>query len=762
MLSDLDRMIHKLVLGGIFLLPFLPLIVTTPFFFPFITGKAFFFRLLVQVIFAGYLVLAIRHRKYRPQFSPITWALLVWFVIAVLTSIFGVDPIRSFYSNFERMDGVLTYIHLLLYFVVITSVLSADKLWRWFFQTSLAVSLIVAYYGLAQLNGRIEINQGGVRLDATLGNAAYLASYLLIHIFIAGWLWLKARIAGLALGWHFLYAGIIVLHLFLLYKTATRGAILGLLGGLLVTAFLISLRERHDRRLRLVAGISLASVLLLVGGFILIRDASFIQSSPVLSRFATISPEEKTTKSRFLIWNMAWQGFQEKPIFGWGPGNFRFVFDKYYDPEMYGQEQWFDSSHNVALDWLIAGGVVGFLSFIAIFLALLYALWFKTSLGPAEKSLLTGLIAAYFFQNLFIFDNIVTYYFFFTVLAFIHFHTHLASDEPSESLRRPKSKKREAVIPSWTTAHQVGLAVGLVLIVVLFHLSVTKPALAAARLISSIKYSNEGQLTESLASLDQAVTGSPTARTEAREQIIMFAIRTLPQAEVPDELKTKILQITEREITAGLAENPANVRLYVFAANLAHRLGRLEQAAHYYEQALAFSPNKQTLMFDYSAVLMDKGEMAEALAVVKQAFELAPDFDEARIRYAYLAFLTGQTALAEELLLERFDTLAINHDLLLNLYVTEKRFDLVEEIWRSRLAARPTDLSTLMSYAGSLLVQDKETEAIVALEEARELFAVNNEDDDEEAIKAKDTAKEQIDQAIEAIKAGTIEVNVAS
>jgi hypothetical protein len=52
---------------------------------------------------------------------------------------------------------------------------------------------------------------------------------------------------------------------------------------------------------------------------------------------------------------MALKGIAERPVLGWGQENFNYVFNKYYNPQMFGQEEWFDRTHNVVLDWLIAG-----------------------------------------------------------------------------------------------------------------------------------------------------------------------------------------------------------------------------------------------------------------------------------------------------------------------------------------------------------------------------------------------------------------------
>ena len=139
----------------------------------------------------------------------------------------------------------------------------------------------------------------------------------------------------------------------------------------------------------------------------MLRNANFVQRSDVLSRFANISLSEGA--SRFMVWNMAWRGALERPILGWGQENFDVVFNKYYDPGMYSQEAWFDHTHNTVFDWLISGGILGLTAYLLIFFTALVMLWRdkRGVFSTVDKAILTGFFAAYFFQNLFVFDNVL-------------------------------------------------------------------------------------------------------------------------------------------------------------------------------------------------------------------------------------------------------------------------------------------------------------------------------------------------------------------
>ena len=67
----IEKALRWVVLGGVFALPFIPFIVSSSLFFPFITGKGFAFRLLVELMVGAWLALAFVNPEYRPRRS---WA----------------------------------------------------------------------------------------------------------------------------------------------------------------------------------------------------------------------------------------------------------------------------------------------------------------------------------------------------------------------------------------------------------------------------------------------------------------------------------------------------------------------------------------------------------------------------------------------------------------------------------------------------------------------------------------------------------------
>src|SRR3989338_6124912 len=192
-------------LGALFLLPFTPLIVANSYFFPFITGKAFYLRILIEIAVAGWVVLALLDKEYRPRFSWIGASVLGFVIWMFVADAFAPNALKAFWSNFERMEGWVLLVHLLGFFFAASAILRVEKKWRAWFLTSLGVSVAIVVYSLLQLSGTLAINQGSTRIDASLGNSAYLAIYFLFSVFIALWLalteshpWLKWSLIALA------------------------------------------------------------------------------------------------------------------------------------------------------------------------------------------------------------------------------------------------------------------------------------------------------------------------------------------------------------------------------------------------------------------------------------------------------------------------------------------------------------------------------------------------------------------------------------
>ncbi|MEK7107738.1 MAG: O-antigen ligase family protein [Patescibacteria group bacterium] len=698
----LNKILKWIALGGIFLVPFVPLIVAHNLFFPFITGKAFVFRILVMLATGAWLILALRDEDYRPKNSWILKALIVFVAVIGLADIFSVNPFKSFWSNFERMEGFVTLLHLFLYFVVAGTMLNDWKYWKKFFQTSIVVSVIMAGYGIFQLAGVLVINQGGTRLDGTFGNATYLAVYMLFHIFLTFFLLLRERFSKTG---QWTYGAIIFLQLFILYHTASRGVTLGLIGGVLVAAVLIALFEKERLFLKKSAKIVLISVLVLIGGFVAIRNADFIQSSDSLSRLASISLNEAAP--RFMIWQMGWQGFKERPILGWGQESFNFVFNKYYNPKMFTQEQWFDRSHNIIFDWLIAGGALGLLSYLSIFAALLFYIW-RGKNGPlsfSEKAVFTGLLAAYFFQNIFVFDNIGSYIMFFSILAFFHFS--FGSSFPE--------KWEKKIVFDETTMNRIISPLIVVVVVFALYFFNTKPYLTGRTLIGALQ---ERTVEQKFSLFEKALAYNSLGNAEIREQLSQTAL-AVGASQAPVEWKQKYFDLARSELLKQI-EVPriSDARYELFLGSYLTRFQRYDEALSHLNKALEFSPKKQIILFEIGLIYINTNQYDKALEIFRRAYELEKNYPEARDYYAMAAIYAGKNDLVKSLLEPVYGTTLVDGDNFIKAYADTNQYQKVLAIWQLRVEKNPNLVKNYIGLGASYLSVGQRMKAIEAIEKA--------------------------------------------
>ncbi len=712
---------------GVFCVPFIPLIVSASMFFPFITGKNFVFRIVVEIIFAAWILLALRLPELRPKRSYFLYALSAFLFIMLVADAFGANPFKSFWSNFERMEGYITLAHLFAYFLVASSILQTEKLWLRFFATSVGVSALLGFYGILQLTGKIVINQGGVRLDGTFGNAAYFAGYMLFHFFLTLFLLARHRV-GVWAKWS--YGVALILQLFVLYFSTTRGSAVGLVGGLVISTGLAALLGRDQPRLRKWAGISFVCICLLVGVFYVAKTSKFVVGNPVLTRFASISVED--AGPRFMVWGMAFQGFKEHPLLGWGQENFNFVFNKYYNPHMWAQEQWFDRTHNVVFDWLIAGGLFGLLSYLSLFVFSLYYLWRRREGNPSftivEKSILTGLLAAYFTHNFFVFDNLTSYLLFFSFLAFLH--THFAG--------RPLGEKKSFD----TLASQGGFsaattALAVILCLSLYFLNV-KQIQAATDLIDALR-PQIGGLPENLKAYDRALARNSLARQEIAEQITQTGSSVIADPSAPREVKEGFVALAVKALNAEIATVPDDARHQFFLGTFLSRIGRVSEAIPVLERAHLLSPQKQTISFELASAYLNTGRASDALALLKSAFETAPDFGNARIIYAAVAISQKQFQLADQLLAPLAGTPEASDDRIIRAYYEAHFYSKVLTLWEKRVARAPKNPQFKISLAAAYFLNGNKPKAIETLQEALAL---------------KPEAKAEIEKYIADIRAG--------
>jgi len=721
-----NKYLRYSLISILFLIPFVGLIVSSSFFFPYITPKNIAFRLLVELGAIFYILLALREPAYRPRLTPILVAFLSFLGVILIADIFGEYPFKAFFSNFERMEGFVTHAHLFVYFLMLTSVFTTETLWKRFFQTSLGVSVIMGLFGLNQLF------QGIGRIDAQLGNSTYLGAYMLFHILIGTFLLIrhmqkveKDPFIKWSIG--LIYAGVILFDLYIFYYTGTRGALLGLIAGSLFASVVFAIFEKN-KTLK-IAGISVLALIIIVVGLLAgFKQSEFVKSHNLLARFsqlATFDPkglEEFATtqgRGRFAIWGIALKGFEERPLLGWGQDNFNYVFNKYYDPKIYDQESWFDRAHNVFFDWLIAGGVFGLLTYLSLFMLCLVSIW-KSRVHEKEKHfifsdkvVLTSLLIAYFIHNIFVFDSITSYILFFAVLAFVNIH-----------------EKKDFFGPSFykhikeTDYITVGSFVGLIVGGVSLYYFVMIPFVSSVSLIDALKYqsnamnqSNPMVFNAVVDSYKKAISPKGPGTAEAREQLLQSAPNIANSSALSNEQKIAFITLANDEMKKQIDETPSDARYYLFYGSFLAQFQpgnpsiTLDQVISYLSKAHELSPQKQTMLFQIGSVYVNNKEYKKAVEIFKQAYDLENNYAQARVFYAIALIYTNNNTLADQILVPLQGTAYVTDTNLIKAYYDTKQNDKIVSILQLKL-----------KIAGEYVAAGRKEDAI---NEIKEVISIN-------------------------------------
>ncbi len=636
---------------ALFTIPFLALYVANGLFFPFITGKGFAFRILVEIALFAWILLACADPAYRPRFS---WTLILYAVFVswiFIADVFGVNPHKALWSNFERMEGWVTLVHVFAFFLVTASVFTTDKLWRKWWLTFVAVAALVCCYCLLQLSGAITIHQGGVRVDGTFGNAAYLAVYLLFGAAVALWQAFESK--------GFLRYSLFVLsfvEVVILFFTATRGAVLGLVGAIGLGA-LLWMVESGSKGKKVAGGIFVALVIV-AGGFYLLRESAFVQSEPTLQRISSISIGD--LKVRFTLWGMAVKGVSERPLTGWGQEGFNYIFNEHYVPSMYRQEPWFDRAHNVFIDWLVAGGIPGFLLFVALLISAVRALYMAGATRP-ERVMLVAALGGYAIQGLVVFDNLFTY----VPLAAILATAHSVSSRPW--------KKIEALPVAREATLQVATPIVAVFAATIIWM-VNVPNIAASNeLIHAMSFTSN-DLTSNVDYFKQALAENTYAKQEIREQLIMFTSNVANQQQGPSQAMTQLGQFAMEEMGKEVATQPKDARIRLEYALGYRALGDYEHALEQIGIAHELSPKKQGILLEQGINYWQVNKWGEARASFHQAYDLDHSFPELAAYAAAGDLTTGHLQEGTDLLLQTVGTTTVDSEPLILAYYQVKMY----------------------------------------------------------------------------------------
>ena len=369
------------------------------------------------------------------------------------------------------------------------------------------------------------------------------------------------------------------------------------------------------------------------------------------------------------------------------------MFNQYYNPKLWTQEAWFDRSHNIFLDWLIDAGLLGLIAYLYLFMVVLYYVWRQS--GPfklGEKSLITGMLAAYLFHNLFVFDNLVSYLYLVIILGYVHYRSVTAPAPASVPARRSNRLDNHWLVTNWrlSTMAMVG---ALVLIGVIYIVNL-KPLLANRALLGALSTGAVGEKTNYFR---QALAYKTFGSSEIAEQGTILAINVWGNNEqLSLESKKQLTNLFVTELGRQAKTAPNEARSRYFSGVLLGQAGRLDAAVTQLSLANDLTPRKQQIVIALAEAYLAVDKPGLALPLVQAAYLADKTHADSRLLY-------------------------------INLAVRTKQYHFLPPLWAEQTVAYPDDPRNWFSWAAAEFKVGNKERAIEILNKISDRFSSSTE-----------------------------------
>lgn len=635
----------RILQGGIIASLLVVLFVFKELLFPYITSKQLPFNIIMEFLLVIWVVFLMRYPEYRPKKNMIGYGLIAYFLAILASCVVSVDFNLSFWGDAERMLGFFHLAHFLIFYFIIITVFRTWQDWHLLFLSSIITATMVSLNGLF-----------GSQQYSTIGNTAYVSGYLIFNLYFIILLFFRAN--NKSTRWLYLIPFLIMIIEF--WKMKTSGAIIGLGISFLLLFLLLGLSHinKKIRRGSLIA--FLASVAILV--FIFSQSqATWFQNSFLRN----LTFQKATFQTRLISWQAAGEDFKNHPIFGNGFGNYAATFDKYFDSKFYNYattDTYFDRAHNNLIEITSTTGLVGLLTYLSIFIALLYYLWreFKENggrtgghdaggLNNLEIIIIVALISAYFIQNLVIFDSFSTFLGLMVILGFVYwlnFRRHYPV-VPAEPENAPFTIKKDRT--------EVLVLIGLLIVAYIFanHYNFKTLKMFKGTIDAYVEVAS-GRLVEGVEKYSEVLEGAPMERDARVTLINLVASNPNLLSSINSQAAGEILDYTIDLARRNVAYNPYDSMMQMQLANI------LDTAARYYyedlekfnlysseamqsiDYSIEATPNRATVYFVKSQTQLSRGEIDEAIASLEKGIALNPSYYEGHCRLAQLFFATAK------------------------------------------------------------------------------------------------------------------------
>lgn len=339
------------------------------------------------------LILAIslvRRRRMRIPFHPAVFIVLgLWVLSYVISQIFSIAPLQSFWGTYQRLQGTFIHIYYGIHLLLCLWIFGEEKIRKLFLHLIFWVGVTVSGYGIYQfLEGLLPKNAAGEismptifgdRIFSTMGNPNFLGQFLIFPIFIAlsfgfeklrNKRWLPAS----------LYIFTLAIMASALWLTHNRASMLGIaVGGIIWLALNL---PKYKKWIFTASGIGIVVMALII-----------------LPRLDT-----RSMSSRVILWQTSLRAAVSTQVFfGSGLETITERLMPILPKEIYVYESMNhmpDRAHNEALDILLTRGIFGLILYLIPIGFLIWSIW-KNRISSLAARVAASSILAYLVSMVF-------------------------------------------------------------------------------------------------------------------------------------------------------------------------------------------------------------------------------------------------------------------------------------------------------------------------------------------------------------------------
>ena len=445
--------IKRIILATVFLLPF---VIFTKGFYGAVFAKSVFIEGVALLIGTLWIIGKLFKKDVGTISRNIVFmAFGIYISILLISGLQGVLPALSFWSSFDQSTGVIFMLCLFLFMMITSSVFKKIEDW---YNLFVIFSLSGILFSLGCLLSELGMSFSkylslGTVSGFTIGNSSWTGIYMSFVLFIGLGLAFSSstkshKIIGIIAlitaffnptltgfikqypGMHFGFIG--------LAQTASYS----ILFSISIFVLYLIFRKIESIKFRKVFLWSFLS-LVIIG----ILSIFIIGLNPIKNMISA-----KTGPNRFVYWSIAFDGFKEKPLLGWGGDTYQYIYNKNFNPiimtEGYAREYWVDKSHNIFFDEIATGGIMGLSGLIFLYGILLFSLLKKaindrTKIGILCMAIFSGLVS-YLIQAQMVFQINIGWFIIGLIVVFVanicHYNDNKSQNNTKVIFNKGKNK----------------------------------------------------------------------------------------------------------------------------------------------------------------------------------------------------------------------------------------------------------------------------------------------------------------------------------